>query len=184
MRTEWRPLAIALSLSFSLLQNAGATSVPRLSFEQLTDSSELVVAGRITNSWAAWDVEHKYIWTHYTMTVESTLKGAQSRTVEFAEPGGAIGKSVMTIAGSVRYAVGDNMMVFLARMPNGYLRTTGWSQGQYAVDARGRVHGQATLGLEIMTAGANVGHRLTTLEGMSVSDLGRLIANRVQGSVK
>jgi hypothetical protein len=35
-----------------------------------------------------------------------------------------------------------------------------------------------------MTVGANVGHRLTTLEGMSVSDLGRLIAARVQGGVK
>lgn len=181
MRTQLKPVVCALGLGFFLLQNVSATMVPRLSFEQLTDSSELVVSGHITNSWAAWDAEHKYIWTHYTLSVDSTLKGAHLRTTEFAEPGGAVGDKVMSIAGTITYGIGENVVVFLSRMPNGYLRTSGWSQGKYAVDPRGRVHGQAAIGAETMSVdGGSTGLRLATLEGMSVSDVERMVSNRVQ----
>jgi len=181
MRTESRPGVCALGLAFFLLQSVNATLIPRLSFEQLTDSSELVVFGHVTNSWAAWDSEHKYIWTHYTLSVDSTLKGARSRTIEFAEPGGVVGDRAMSIAGSIIYGPGENVVVFLSRMPNGYLRTSGWAQGKFAVDSRGRVHGQAGIGAETMSVnGGSTGLRLATLEGMSVSDLGRMVSNRIQ----
>lgn len=180
MRTEWKPYALALGLGLFLFQEASGTLIPRLSFEQLTDASELVVAGHITSSWTAWDSEHRYIWTHYTMDVDSTLKGTRSRVIEFAEPGGSVNGAAMNIVGAIRYSVGDSMVVFLARMPNGYLRTTGWSQGKYALDPQGRVHGSALIGPETMTVDSgNTGLRLATLEGMSVSDLGRLVSNRV-----
>ena len=183
MRTEFTPIVCALGISFFLWQSAGATLIPRLSFEQLTDSSELVVAGHVTNSWTAWDSEHKYIWTHYSFSVDSTLKGARARTIEFAEPGGVVNGTSMTVAGSVVYAFGENMVVFLSRMPNGYLRTSGWAQGKFSVDRQGRVHGQAPIGPETMSVdGGATGLRLATLEGISVSDLGRLVSNRVQSA--
>ena len=42
-------------------------------------------------------------------------------------------------------------MVFLERMPNGYLRTTGWSQGRYTVDPKGLVHGDKLAGTELVS---------------------------------
>ena len=86
------------------LQAASATVVPRLSFEQLIDAADLIVSGRITNSWAAWDQEHKYIWTHYDLSVVSAVKGTPVTVVEFAEPGGVLDGRSLVIAGSVRYA--------------------------------------------------------------------------------
>lgn len=151
--------------------------IPRLSFEQLTDGSDLILSGTITNTWAAWDAEHKYIWTHYNLAVDSVVKGSAGSSVEFAEPGGAVGNRVISIAGSVTYAVGDNMVVFLARMPNGYLRTAGWAQGKYSLDKNNRLHGAASLSSEPNSA-------VKTLDGVTLGELRQRVAVRNQGSVR
>ncbi len=175
---------------FSLLPlipaNAGATSVPRLTFEELIDHSELVVAGQITRSWSDWDSEHKFIWTHYELSVANVEKGTPQSLLVISEPGGVAGSRGMTIAGAVQYRPGERVAVFLQRMPNGYLRTTGWSQGKYVVSRDGRLHGQARLGgLEIVptnrppaTAGRTA-TPLTSLEGVSLSELQTRVAAHV-----
>ncbi|MDP9171627.1 MAG: hypothetical protein M3N54_13500 [Acidobacteriota bacterium] len=147
-----------------------ATTIPRLTFEQLTDASDLIASGRVTQSWGAWDSEHKYIWTHYLLSVSETARGASAASVEFAEPGGTVGDASMMIAGSVVYKVGADVVVFLSRMPNGYLRTTGWAQGKYALDTNGRLHGVAALGGEV------------TLDGLSLTELKQRVAVRVRAT--
>ncbi len=119
---------------------AFATSIPRITFAELTDNSDMILTGRIARTWTAWDSDHKYIWTHYELRVSGAHKGGAPALVEFAEPGGIAGGVGMSIAGTVGYTVGENVLVFLQRMPNGYLRTTGWGQGKYRVDADTRLH--------------------------------------------
>jgi hypothetical protein len=125
MCTRVLQLTCATFLAFAILPSANATSIPKLSFEQLTDSSALIVSGSITQSWAAWDSAHKYIWTHYRIGVSDTVRGARVSSVEFAEPGGAVADRTMSIAGAPGYSIGEKVVVFLSRMPNGYLRTAG-----------------------------------------------------------
>ena len=48
---------------------AQATLVPALSLRGLIDQSEIIVHGRVTRSWTAWDSAHKYIWTHYRLEI-------------------------------------------------------------------------------------------------------------------
>ena len=164
-----------------LLQTLGATLIPRLTFEQLTDTSELVVSGQVASSYAAWDAEHKYIWTHYSLHVASALKGKPAAVVEFAEPGGVLGGTSMMIAGATRYSIGDDVVVFLARMPNGYLRTTGWTQGKYSIGQNGRLRAGASLGADIVSAnGPATASSLQTLEGMTVIELGQRVAARLR----
>src|SRR5262249_7706247 len=153
---------------------ASATLIPSLSFEQLTDTSELVVSGSITKSWAAWDAEHKYIWTHYQLSVTSSHKGVARGTVEFAEPGGEVAGQITMIAGAVRYRVGDQVVILLPRMPNGYLRTTGWAQGKYEVDGAGRLHSSAALASTDYTGAQQ------RLDGMTVAELGARVAAHVR----
>src|SRR3954469_2326238 len=149
-------LASVLGAGFLLLHASRATEIARLSFEELADTSDLVGSGQATHSWAAWDSNRKYIWTHYELSVTSVYKGTPGATVELAEPGGALDGIVMGIAGAVVYTPGEHVLVFLQRMPNGYLRTTGWSQGKYLVDAHGRIRaGLLTRGLEILDTGAS-----------------------------
>lgn len=161
------------------LSTAVATSVPRLSFEELTDRSELVVSGQINRSWAEWDAEHKYIWTHYELKVSGTLKGTAGSSVVFSEPGGIVGETGMSVPGSAAYLAGEEVVIFLQRMPNGYLRTTGWSQGKFRLDRNGKLHGeQSPGGLEIAVGEPRAGTPLRSLDSLSVAQLRGLVAAR------
>jgi len=148
---------------------AQATSVPKVTFEQLTDQSELIVSGEIARSWMAWDNSHHFIWTHYELSIGSTYKGVARPTIEFAEPGGVAGGLRQTIADTVQYGVGEKVFIFLERMPNGYLRTTGWSQGKYTLDAAGRVHAMASLASSSRP-----------IDGISASELSARVTARIQ----
>jgi hypothetical protein len=178
MRYGIRWIAV-FACGFAVLSTAHATSVARLSFEELTDQSELVVSGQINRSWAEWDAEHKYIWTRYELSVSATLKGSAASRVVFSEPGGIVGDKGMNIAGAVGYAPGEKVVVFLQRMPNGYLRTAGWSQGKFQVDQDGKLHGEASaVGLQPMGANARVATPLRSLEGLNVTQLRGLVSAR------
>lgn len=168
------------------LTAASATSVPSLSFEELTDRSETIVAGQINRAWADWDAEHKYIWTHYELAVTSVLKGSPAGTVVVSEPGGVVGLHALTIAGAPAYYAGEKVVVFLQRMPNGYLRTTGWAQGKFTVDTAGILHadGPASRLTVVDTNGRPSGTSLRALNGITVAQLRGLVAARLQGRVK
>jgi hypothetical protein len=168
-----------LSIILLWISNLGATIVPSLSFEALTERSELIVTGQIAREWADWDSAHKFIWTHYDLTVSGALKGSPGATVVLSEPGGAVGIQGMAVAGAVVYQPGERVLVFLQRMPNGYLRTTGWSQGKYTVDSAGRLHAAGSIGgPEVVTMQKAVTAQtpLRVLEGMTVSELRARIA--------
>ncbi len=159
--------------------SAGATSVPRLSFEELTDHSEVIAQGQITRTWSAWDASHKYIWTHHEMAVAGAIKGTGASTVVISEPGGVVGGVGMIIAGSVAYRPGDKVLVFLERMPNGNLRTTGWGQGQYRVDSRGALRASESLNsVDLLGRGAG----LTSLEGHTVAEITARVAARIRSN--
>ena len=164
---------------------AQGTTLQRLSFEELTDTSDIIVAGEVTRTWTAWDAGHHYIWTHYEVAVSSAQKGAPAKSVELAEPGGVAEGMGMSIAGSVNYKVGDTVMVFLKKMPNGMIRTAGWGQGKYTVDSQGRLHGDsAPKGVGFIEAKTAVASAtpLTALEGMSVEEAGSRIAARMRAT--
>ena len=75
------------ALLLALLCVAGqAAVVPSLSLEELIDQSQVIVQGRITRSWCAWDTGHKYIWTHHAMSCHRSdpgrrgVRGCDQRT--------------------------------------------------------------------------------------------------------
>jgi hypothetical protein len=180
MNGRIRRFICALSLVF--VSRLGATIVPSLTFEQLTDQSEVVVQGQVTRSWSDWDGGHKYIWTHYEIAVASTQKGHAAATVVVSEPGGVVGDRGMSIAGVVGYSAGEQIAVFLQRMPNGYLRTTGWAQGKFEVDKTGHLHAAgASRGMEVVEQKSQSprGTSLRSLDGISVGELKTLVAARV-----
>ena len=183
MTTRVKRLKYVLSLALLWAMTAGATIVPNLSFEEITDHSELIVSGQITRSWTDWDSQHRYIWTHYELAVSARHKGASAATIIVSEPGGVVGIEGLAVAGAVGYQPGEHVLIFLQRMPNGYLRTTGWSQGKYDVDAAGRLHAQSAVGsveLVDVPGKAAAATPLRILNGMSVAELHTRIAARLK----
>ena len=160
---------------------ASATTIAKLSFDQLTDKADLVVSGTVSRSWTAWDAEHKYIWTHYQVSVLSEIKGSAGRSVEIEELGGIVGDSGMAVPGSVVYQTGEKVLVFLSRWPNGYLRTTGWGQGKYRIDAGNRLHGDSSLSkVEVVGGPQAAASDVRTLDGMSLNEAAARVTNRVR----
>src|SRR5579872_6918710 len=135
------PTASCLIL-FSCLFPAlcAASSLPRLSLESLTQQSDMIVEGRVVRKWAAMDSENKFIWTHYEIKVNSTLKGQARQSVEIAEPGGVLDGRTLLVQGATPYAIGEEVSVFLYRTPIGYLRTTNYGQGKFVVSAGSRAN--------------------------------------------
>lgn len=133
-----------------------ATMVPRLSLEELTDGSQLIIHGHVRRSWTAWDRTHQFIWTHYEVQVLESLKGIPQSRVVVSEPGGAVGGMVMRIGGTLPFTIGEEAILFLYRTPVGYWRTYGLGQGKYTV-TRDPVSGRKVI--------------RTNLQGMTLVDL-------------
>ena len=175
-----RRFSIASVSALILLRMAAASTLPELSFNEMTDSSEIVVSGHVTRTWTDWDAEHKYLWTHYELAVSAAHKGAAARIVDIAEPGGEKDGIGMAISGATPYHVGESVLVFLSRMPNGYLRTTGFGQGKYLVDAAGHVHGATALKTSVTRGGSPAISEIRSLDGLSASQVSQLVGARVR----
>lgn len=118
---------------------APASMVLRLNLDELVGESEMIVHGRVLRSWSAWDSAHRFIWTHHELSVQDLLKGRTGTRVIVSEPGGTVDGISLQVSGAVRFADGEEDIVFLYRTPIGYLRTCGSGQGKYTV-MRGIVH--------------------------------------------
>jgi hypothetical protein len=116
-----------------------ASSLPQLSLEALVAQSDTIVAGHVVRTWAAMDSENRFIWTHYEIKVDSTLKGDAQASVVIGEPGGNLKGVSLLVPGSTPYTVGEEVSVFLYRTPIGYLRTTNYGQGKFVISADRRI---------------------------------------------
>jgi hypothetical protein len=163
---------------------SAASSLPRLSLESLVQQSDAIVEGRVVRKWAAMDSENKFIWTHYEIKVNSTLKGEARRSIEIGEPGGVLNGRTLLVPGGTPYAVGEEVSVFLYRTPIGYLRTTNYGQGKFVVSANGRVYGNhgIDVGGAMIPARAVpplIGTSADSLDGASSSDFQSQVARIV-----
>ena len=126
-------LVLASVACFAASFPAGATLVPRMSLEQMTEASDAVIHGTVVRAWPAWDSTREFIWTHYEIRLTESMLGDALDKVVLSEPGGTVGNDSMDIAGTPRYRIGEEVVLFTTRTPIGYLRTSGWGQGRFDV---------------------------------------------------
>ncbi len=136
----------------------GATTVEELSFDEVVARSAAIVHGKVVGSRTSWDPERVAIWTHYDIQVRAALKGGPGSILTISEPGGEVDGKHMQIAGAPRYQIGEEVVVFAAETPIGYLRTCGWGQGKFQVlpaagAASGRVVQRAPLTVRTLSTG-------------------------------
>jgi hypothetical protein len=158
---------IGLALASS---SARAAVFPRITAEELTAQSQVIVEGNVVRSWTAWDSDHKYIWTHYEVSVTDQIRGPRSATVTVSEPGGSLDGVNQQFSGVVSYAPGETTIVFLYRTPIGYWRPVGGPQGKFTVDRAGRVHSNAQAATFMETPSRGAGTSLSAWEGTTLRD--------------
>jgi hypothetical protein len=175
----WRASAIFLFPVFLC-----ASSLPQLSVEELVSHSDIIVAGHVVRAWTAMDSENRFIWTHYEIKVDATLKGQAQASVVIGEPGGTLNGLSLLVPGATQYTVAEEVSVFLYRTPIGYLRTTNYGQGKFVVSADHRVHATHAMNIPGAVIAADAyrpaaGTSVETLDGATWSDFQSRVARVV-----
>jgi len=121
-----------LVLTLLLLAGASrATTLQRMSLDELVAASGAVVRARAVSSVSRW--ENGHIWTFTTFEVLETMKGGTPSRVEVRLIGGRVGSLTSKVDGVPRFAAGDEAFLFLATTPSGHWTVTGWALGTFRI---------------------------------------------------
>ena len=132
MRNKFRIiLLLSLLPTHLLLPVARATTLARLSVEQLAAGSDAVARVRCVRSESRW--ENGSIWTVATVEIAETLKGNLPAEITVHLPGGRVGHLTATVDGVPKFKSGDDAIVFLQRSSAGGFTVAGWVEGTFRI---------------------------------------------------
>lgn len=114
---------------------ASATVMVEIPFERLTSEADLIVHARVLRTGSRMTQEAGHFEPHTVSTLEvlETLRGTATGEVLIDEIGGTSQRGTTWIAGTPRYRVHEEVVVFLRRLPSGAYRTHGMAQGHFEV---------------------------------------------------
>jgi hypothetical protein len=108
---------IAALATFFTTAVGSATVIEQISLEEMTQRSDAIVHGVVTRTGSRWDMEHDEPVTITEVRVLRWIKGGDAPTVTIRERGGQVQDRGMWVAGTPRYAVNEEVVVFLERHP-------------------------------------------------------------------
>ena len=112
---------------------ARATTLSELSVEQMTDASDLVVRGTVTQVFTELD-DRGNVWTRAQVEVSEVLKGDHTtRAVLVDQMGGVHGNSYSVIRWAPRFSQGEEALFFLEELRSGRTSIVGWYQGKFTL---------------------------------------------------
>jgi len=132
MRKQIR-IPILLACLLLVTASSFATTVRKMDLPALVKTSESIVQGRVDQVYSQWDAERKLAFTYVSVTVDDPLKGDRRRTVLIRQLGGKVGSLTMSVAGTPRFSVGDQVIVFLKNSNDGAFNVVGLNQGKYDI---------------------------------------------------
>ncbi len=121
--------------------SARATTLVRLSLEQLSMASSSIVQARVVSQESRWNAEHTRIFTYTKLAVSQSFKGSAASTVEIVQPGGAVGNLRVRVPGSAALRPDTEYILFLepSKQNSNYV-VVGMSQGAYRVYRDAKTH--------------------------------------------
>jgi hypothetical protein len=125
-------LLIFICLPLVFLDSTYATTVRRLSFDDLVAKAQLIVAGQVTDSRTYRTGDGKLILTSYTIQVADNIKGKTPATVTVTTVGGRIGNAILRVSGMPQFETGENTVLFLEQS-GAYTTVVGLNQGKFRV---------------------------------------------------
>ena len=135
-------LVVALALVIALLLvalTARASSLARMSIEQMTRASSLIVRATCISSATRW--QDGEIWTVTLFSPEDVWKGSAPGAIDVRLLGGTAGNVTSTVEGVPRFRQGEEVVLFLEPTKYGDFSVVSWIQGTFRV-ARSERTGQ------------------------------------------
>jgi hypothetical protein len=121
----------AFLAAFVLLAiGANASTVERLSLDQLIELADVIVRGRVTDI-TAQSAPRGRARTFTSLAVEKQFKGAPQDTIIIEQPGGATDDIALAVPGLPKFSTGENVIVFLKRRRDGAFTVVGDRQGKF-----------------------------------------------------
>ena len=129
---RWRMrISFHLLASVALLAVASATTLLKMSMNDLITQSTHIVRARITGSRTA--ATGQDIYTYYQLQVSETLKHGAILPAEIAVPGGVYGNLRQIGIGSPLLVQGQEYVLFLWTGRSGMTQVIGLSQGMFSL---------------------------------------------------
>jgi hypothetical protein len=125
--------ALCLLILLLTITPAGATVVPRMSFEKLTSGAERIVHARCVAKDSYLESASGTIWTRHVFEIIESFKGGFERQIIVSEPGGIVGNRGQWVPGAPQFEPGDEAVIFLSRTLTGKWRVYGWGQGNFRI---------------------------------------------------
>ena len=129
-------LAIGFTLAMFLAgPRTARASVTTMGLEQIVQASTDIVRGHVTNQESRWNETNTQLVTLTTVAVDEQIKGRAPAMVVVEQPGGTVGNSRSEVAGTVRFHVGGDYVLFLepTRLNPSRRQVVGMSQGAYRI---------------------------------------------------
>jgi hypothetical protein len=121
---------------FLVVYSADALTIKKTSVKEMTDTSQLVVLGKVSDIRYVWeDASQRAINTLFTIEVEEYIKGSGDGTVVVRQLGGQIGDFGDHVSGAPQLNFGDEVVLFL-QFHNGSWWIHSIALGVYAVVAQ------------------------------------------------
>jgi hypothetical protein len=128
--------ATILALFACLVVHGAETLVP---VKQIAAEAELIVRGTVESKTVRRDSASR-IYTEVELKVAEVWKGKfLEPALTLLHPGGVLGEQITEVFGQPEYIIGEEVVVFLARNPQGKFVTIGLGNGKFTVSNKSGV---------------------------------------------
>ena len=108
-----------------------ATTLVRMSVEEMTSTSQAVARVRCISNQTRW--EEGEIWTFTSFEVAEAWKGSLPQRITVRLVGGRVGHLISSVPGIPRFQPGEESVLFLEPSRSGSFSVTGWAQGTFRI---------------------------------------------------
>ena len=133
-----RSLVVLVLAATFVAGTALADFGPLLTIEDLTDSTSVVVKGRVQSVDSGWDLPAETIYTYVALEVDEVLRGQVPHDqIVIKQLGGVVGDVGLSVSGQPGFTPGEEVLVFLHVRPrDNTLQTANFWQGKWSIERR------------------------------------------------
>ena len=123
--------AVCAVVLLAMAATAAATTLVRMSVAKMSLTAQAIVRARCLDSSARWDSGE--IWTFTSFSVEEVWSGAVPARITVRLLGGRVANLTSTVSGIPRFRRGEDVVLFLERMPTSDFSIVSWQQGTFRI---------------------------------------------------
>jgi glycine/D-amino acid oxidase-like deaminating enzyme len=123
--------AALLLAALSMACPVRATTLARMSLDQLAQAAGAVVRARCASTSSRW--ENGAIWTFSEFEIVERFKGSTPTHIRVRLPGGRVGHISTRVEEAPEFRPGDDAVLFLEASGDGSYGVTAWAEGTFRI---------------------------------------------------